>query len=86
LLSGKIVGYSLWRYILDCAPFLSISSVLCVAAYYLSLPVESNLLKLTICIAFVGGFYILLCTLLKLEPMLEMWGWVHKMINQRKKR
>lgn len=85
LLSGKIIGYTLWHFIKDCAPYLALSSILCAAAYFLMLPFESNLLKLLVSISFVGTFYILFTRLFKLEAMMEVWGWGLKMINQRKK-
>lgn len=85
LLSGKIVGYSIWHYLVDCAPYAVISTVLCVAAYFLSMPIESNLLKLVVCIGFVGILYVAICRLFKLEAMMEIWGWGRKMILLRKK-
>ena len=81
LLSGKIVGYSIWHYMKDCAPYFTISSILCLAAYYLTSSIDSDLLKLSSCILFVGTFYFFTSWLLKLEPMMEMVSWVHKMIN-----
>lgn len=84
LLSGKIVGYTIWHFIKDCAPYLAISSALCGVSYFLSIPIESNLLKLVVCIAFVGSFYVLICRLLKLEPMMEAWGWVLKITHKQK--
>jgi len=85
LLSGKMVGYSIWHMIKDCIPYITISSVLCVVAYYLTLPVDSNFLKLGSCVIFVGTLYFISCWLLKLEPMLELTGWIQKMINLRKR-
>jgi len=86
LLSGKIVGYTIWHYLKDCAPYFVLSSVLCMAAYFLSMSIESNILKLVSCIAFVGTFYVMFCRLLKLEAMMEVWGWGLKMIDLRKRR
>lgn len=85
LLSGKVVGYTIWQYSKDCAPYFAISSILCGAAYFISMPIESNIFKLSVCILFVGSFYVLICRLLKLEAMMEVWGWVLKIVNQRKK-
>ena len=85
LLSGKVIGYTIWHMIKDCAPFVAISSILCTAAYFLTLPIESNLLKLSSCILFVGILYIISSWLLKLEPMMELMGWVQKMVSLRKK-
>jgi teichuronic acid exporter len=85
LLSGKMVGYTIWNMIKDCFPYITISSILCVAAYYLTMPIGSNLLKLISCILFVGTLYLISSWLLKLEPMLELMAWIKKMINLRKK-
>jgi len=85
LLSGKMVGYTIWHMIKDCAPYIAISSILCVAAYYLTMPIESSLLKLSSCIFFVGTLYFITSWFLKLEPMMELMGWVQKMIDLRKK-
>jgi len=85
LLSGKVVGYTIWHMIKDCIPYIAISSILCVVAYYLTIPIESNLLKLSSCILFVGTLYLITSWLLKLEPMMELVGWVQKMITLRKK-
>jgi teichuronic acid exporter len=85
LLSGKVIGYTIWNMIKDCSPYLAISSILCATAYFLTIPIESNLLKLSSCILFVGTLYLLISWLFKLEPMLELVGWIQKMINLRKK-
>lgn len=85
LLSGKVVGYTIWHMIKDCFPYITISSILCVAAYFLTMSIESNFLHLSSCIFFVGTLYFLTNWLLKLEPMMELIGWVQKMIPKRKK-
>lgn len=85
LLSGKVIGYTIWNMTKDCAPYVAISSILCIAAYFLTLPIESNFLKLSSCILFVGILYLISSWLLKLEPMMELMGWIQKMINLRKK-
>jgi len=51
----------------------------------LTMPIESSLLKLSSCILFVGTLYFITSWFLKLEPMMELMGWVQKMIDLRKK-
>lgn len=84
ILSGKLIGYTFWHMIKDCTPYFAISSILCITAYFLTLPIESNLLHLTTCIVFVGTLYIGICSLFKFEEMMEMWGWVHKIVRSKK--
>lgn len=86
LLSGKVVGYTVWNMIKDCSPYFAISSILCVAAHFLTLPIESNLFHLIACIVFVGTLYIGICRLFKFEEMMEMWGWVLKIVRSKKNR
>jgi O-antigen/teichoic acid export membrane protein len=79
-LSGKVVGYTLWNFTKDCFPYLTLTVLLCAAAYFLTLPIESNILKMIACITLVGGLYTLVCRLLRLEEMMEVWGWVLKVL------
>ncbi|HET9570530.1 MAG TPA: lipopolysaccharide biosynthesis protein [Bacteroidales bacterium] len=84
LLSGKMVGYTIWHMIKDCAPYVAISAILCLVAYYLTLSIESNFLKFGSCILFVGSLYFIISWFLKLEPMLELTAWIRKIINLKK--
>jgi O-antigen/teichoic acid export membrane protein len=86
LLSGKVVGYTLWNMIKDSFPYLALSSILCVAAYFLTLHIKSNILQLSSCILFVGILYTAICRLLKLEEMMEISGWVLKIVHSKKEK
>lgn len=84
ILSGKVVGYTLWNMINDCMPYFILSSVLCIAAYFLTLNIENNLLHFGSCILFVGILYATICRLFKLEEMMEVTGWMLKIIRMNK--
>lgn len=83
LLSGKIVGYTLWQMIKDCFPYFILSSTLCILAYFLTRSIESNLLQLTTCIVFVGPLYVGIGRFFKFEEMMEVWGWVMKILPKK---
>lgn len=83
LLSGKIVGYTLWQMVKDCFPYFLLSTVLCVLAYFTTRSIDNNLLQLTTCIVLVGGLYVGICRFFRLEEMMEVWAWVLKMLPKK---
>ena len=77
-LSKRIIDYSVLDLIKDCFPYFAISSVLCVIAYFISMPIVNNYLFLGFCISFVALLYIFACRIFKLEASEEMFSWMEK--------
>lgn len=84
-LTSTIVGYSFSNFMKDSLPYLIISSTLCIAAYYISMPITNNYLFIGFCIAFVGIFYLIACRIWKLDAAMEILKWTKdKIISKRK--
>jgi len=75
-LSTRFVHYSVLDLVKDCFPYFTISSILCMAAYFLSMPIANNFFFLGFCILFVGSLYFIACGLFKLDAVMEVFNWI----------
>ena len=82
-LSKRVIKYSAFNLIKDCFPYLILSLLLCIAAYFISLLITNNYVYLGFCIGFVGILYILCCKLFKLEASKEMFNWVERKFEKK---
>lgn len=80
-LSWRIIGYSILDFIKDSFPYFAISGVLCSIAWFISRPIENNVLFLGVCITFVGSFYLIFCRLFKLDATMEMFIWLRQKVK-----
>lgn len=72
LLSKKLVNYSLWNFIKDASPYVSIAFLSVVAAYFASAQVSSNILKMLTALTVMGVVYLALCRISNLEMTTEI--------------
>lgn len=84
-LSNIIINYSVLDLMKDCFPYFTISLVLCIVAYFLSMPFTNNYLFIGFCVGFVGFLYFLICRILKLEASNEMFNWTKQKLGLRNK-
>jgi O-antigen/teichoic acid export membrane protein len=85
-LSKKINNYSFLDLAKDSFPYFMISLTLCVAAYFISLPITNNYLFLLFCTGFVGILYLFFCKLFKLEASEEMFNWIDSKLKHASKK
>ena len=71
-LSKKLVAYSLWNFIRDVIPYVSLSLVAVVAAYFVSTQITNGFLQMFIALAVMGIVYLLLCRVFNLEMTTEL--------------
>ncbi len=74
-LSHKLIRYTLFDFLKDALPYLSIALVSGLLGYFISKGIAHNLLFLLVCGAVIFGSYWLLCSLLKLEMTQEIKLW-----------
>ncbi len=71
-LSKKLVAYSLWSFIKDVAPYLSISFASVMAAYFASTYISNVIFSMLTAIVVMGIVYLSLCRISNLEMTVEL--------------
>ena len=71
-LSKKLVTYSLWNFIKDAAPYVSLSFLAVMAAYFISSQISNSILSMFAALAVMGVVYLSLCRISNLEMTTEI--------------
>jgi len=71
-LSKKLIAYSLWNFIRDVIPYVTLSLVAVLAAYFASYQISNGFLQMLAAIAVMGAVYLILCRVFNLEMTTEI--------------
>ena len=71
-LSKKLIAYSIWNFIRDIIPYVSLSVVAVLAAYFASLQISNVFLKMLTALSVMGIAYLILCKVFNLEMTTEI--------------
>ena len=71
-LSKKLIAYSIWNFIKDVIPYVSLSFVAVVAAYFASTKISNGYLVMLVAMVVMGVFYLFLCKVFNLEMTTEL--------------
>jgi uncharacterized membrane protein YfcA len=74
-LSDKLIRYSGIDFLRDALPYALVALACCAVGYFATQWIESNLLFIVINFVIVGGCYLLLCRIFKLEMIKEIEDW-----------
>ena len=71
-LSKKLISYSLWNFIKDAIPYVSLALLAVAAAYFASLQIANDIVRMLTEMLIMGVVYLLLCRLFNLEMTVEI--------------
>ena len=71
-LSKKLIAYSIWNFIRDVIPYVSLSIVAVAFAYFISSPISNEVLRMLTEMAVMGIVYLILCRAFNLEMTREI--------------
>ncbi|MDD2551143.1 MAG: lipopolysaccharide biosynthesis protein [Dysgonamonadaceae bacterium] len=71
-LSKKLIAYSLWNFIRDVIPYVTLSLVAVLAAYFASYQISNGFLQMLAAMAVMGAVYLILCRVFNLEMTTEI--------------
>ena len=71
-LSKKLIAYSVWDFIKDVAPYVGISLLAVVSAYFISSKISNSILSMTAGMVMMGATYLALCRIFNLEMTAEI--------------
>jgi O-antigen/teichoic acid export membrane protein len=78
ILTHRYVRYSILSLLRDCAPYLGITGLLCGLTWFLTRPLENNILILACSVLGVGVLYLVACRLFRLEAMMEVEAMIRR--------
>lgn len=71
-LSKKLIAYSLWNFIKDATPYVSLSFLAVMAAYFASFQISNGVVRMLTAMAVMGVVYLALCRISNLEMTTEI--------------
>ncbi|MGV8964101.1 MAG: lipopolysaccharide biosynthesis protein [Candidatus Saccharimonadaceae bacterium] len=71
-LSKKLIAYSLWNFIKDAIPYVSLALLAVVAAYFATIQISNVIVRMLIEMSIMGVVYLLLCRVFNLEMTIEI--------------
>lgn len=71
-LSKKLIAYSLWNFIKDATPYVSLSFLAVMAAYFASFQISNGVVRMLTAMAVMGVVYLALCRISNLEMTMEI--------------
>lgn len=72
ILSSKLISYSIRSFLADALPYLSISVLSVISAFFVSFSISNSIVRMTIASLAMGMIYLLLCRIFKLEMTTEI--------------
>lgn len=82
-LSKKLVAYSLWNFVRDAIPYLSLSFLAVMAAYFASSQISNGILRMLTALTVMGVVYLALCRISNLEMTTEIKQYI---VSKREKK
>ena len=83
-LSKKLIAYSIWNFIKDATPYVSLSFLSVMAAHFASSQISNGVLRMFTALAVMGVVYLSLCRISNLEMTIEIKQFIGSKKNNKK--